>query len=128
VHIKKHLGFTALRRTIAKRFREIDDLRQAGKVDFSIHDCLMSGFAMMFFQDPSLLSFRRRLAQERQLGNLKTIFGVEAIPQDTQLRDSLDPLPLDAFDPVFDDLLSPLQRGKHLAEYRFLGGNYVFLI
>jgi len=125
VHTKKHLSFTALRKAIAERFEHVDDLRHAGSVDFSIHDCLMGSLAMMFFQDPSLLSFRRRLTQERQLGNLKTIFGVESIPQDTQLRDTLDRVPLDIFDPIFGDFFSRLQRGKHLADYRFLGGKYL---
>jgi hypothetical protein len=128
VHAKKHLSFTALRKAISQHFRRVDDPRHAGSVDYSIHDCLMSSFAMMFFQDPSLLSFRRRLAQDRQLGNLKTVFGIDAIPQDTQLRDNLDSLALALFDPIFKDLFSRLQRGKHLADYGFLDGKYLVAI
>jgi len=55
VHLKKHLSFTALREALSAQFNQIDDLRQGAKVDYPLHDCLMSGFAMMFFQDPSLL-------------------------------------------------------------------------
>jgi predicted RNA binding protein YcfA (HicA-like mRNA interferase family) len=49
VHTKKHLSFTALRKSIGKHFDHIDDHRQSGRVDFSLHDCLMSALAMMFF-------------------------------------------------------------------------------
>jgi hypothetical protein len=69
VHIKKHLGFSALRKSICEVFGQIDDRRQSGKVDFRLHDCLMSALAMMFFQDPSLLSFQRRMQERMQCCN-----------------------------------------------------------
>jgi len=128
VHIKKHLSFTGLTRTIAEHFRQVDDQRQAGKVDYSVHDCLMSGLAMMFFQDRSLLSFQRRMAHKYELSNLKTVFGVQAVPKDTQMRDVLDPLPLKLFDPIFAGFLSHLQRGKQLADYRFMKDKYLIAI
>jgi len=128
VHVKKHLGFTGLRRTIAKHFLQVNDRRQIGRVDFSVHDCLMSGFAMMFFQDPSMLSFQRRTTNSAQLENLKAIFSIRSIPKETQMRDVLDSVSLSVFDPIFVDLLSALQRGKHLADYRFLGSNYLIAI
>jgi hypothetical protein len=128
VHTKKHLSFAGLRKTIAKHFGQIDDQRQAGKVDFAIHDCLMSAFAMMLFQDRSLLSFQRRMEQRAELSNLKSVFDVQSIPKDTQMRDVLDPLPLDSFDPIFVSLLSALQRGKHLSHYQFLEGKYLMPI
>jgi len=48
---------------------------------------------MMFFQDPSLLQFQKRLQKSINRNNLKTIFNVSAIPKDTQLRDILDETP-----------------------------------
>jgi len=128
VHTKKHLSFAGLRKTAAKHFQQVDDQRQAGKVDFAIHDCLMSGFAMMLFQDRSLLSFQRRMEQRAELSNLKSVFGVQSVPKDTQMRDVLDPLSLDLFDPIFVGFLSALQRGKHLSHYQFLEGKYLMPI
>ena len=55
MHVKKHIGFSGFRDTMAHRFEQIEDNRAADKVDHSIHDCLMSAFAMMFFQDPSFI-------------------------------------------------------------------------
>jgi len=48
---------------------------------------------MMFFQDPSLLQFQKRLQKSINRNNLKTIFNVSAIPKDTQLWDILDETP-----------------------------------
>jgi hypothetical protein len=58
-------------------------------VDYTLHDCFMSGFAMMFFQDPSLLQFQLRLEKRFNRNNLKTLFDITDIPKDSQLRQVL---------------------------------------
>ena len=128
MHTKKHLGFDSLREQLSTRLLEIQDHREEGKVDYSIHDCFMSGFAMMYFQDPSLLAFQRRMQDEFQKNNLQTIFAVKDIPQDTQLRDVLDEVGSEKLEEVFRDYFIRLQRGKHLEAYRFLDGKYLITI
>lgn len=125
MHLKKHLSFTALRKALSEHFRGIDDRRQSGKIGFTLHDCLMSGFAMMFFQDPSLLSFQRRMQDSIQKNNLNKVFNVKDIPSDTQIRDILDALQPDALAEVFPVFLHRLQRGKHLFNYQFLADSYL---
>ena len=49
MHVKKHLGFSGLRKTISKRLLQIEDF-QKGEVEYTLHDCFMSAFAMMFFE------------------------------------------------------------------------------
>ncbi|MEE4607139.1 MAG: transposase [Desulfobacteraceae bacterium] len=128
MHQKKHLSFSAMRKKMAERFRQIEDSRQEAKVDYEVHDCLMSAFAMMFFQDPSMLTFQRRLEDSIQQNNLKALFQVSSIPKDSQLRDVLDGLSNESIDCVFDDLFGALQRGKHLAQYKVLDGYYLVAI
>ena len=128
VHRKKHLNFNALRKSLSDCFSSIDDNRQGTKVTYSLHDCMMSAFAMMYFQDPSLLSFQNRLQDRIQSNNLSTIFNVQAIPQDTQIRDVLDRVPTDELARIFTNFLQRLQRGKHLADYRVIDNKYVVSI
>ena len=125
MHQKKHLSFSALRKALSEHFNRIDDHRQGGKVRYRLHDCLMSGFAMMFFQDPSLLAFQRRMQESIQVNNLHKVFDVIDIPSDTQIRDVLDPLSPMELEGVFDEFLHRLQRGKHLSDYQFLDGMYL---
>jgi hypothetical protein len=125
VHTKKHLSFSAIRKALSEHFRTIVDQRQSGKVDYELHDCLMSGFAMMFFQDPSLLAFQKRMQDSIQANNLNKVFSVNDIPSDTQIRDVLDPLQADALEGIFPVFLHRLQRGKHLVNYQFLEGGYL---
>src|SRR4030042_1649609 len=90
MHTKKHLSFSALRKMFSSRFLEIADFRQEGKVEHTIHDVLMSGFAMMFYQDSSLLEFQQRLQEAIHKNNLQTLFQVESIPKDSQMREVID--------------------------------------
>ncbi len=80
----------------------------------------MSALAMMFFQDPSLLEFQQALQDATNNNNLKTIFSVDSIPKDSQIRTILDIHPYDPLLDVFSDFFMDLQRGKHLIPYRFL--------
>jgi hypothetical protein len=124
VHVKKHLGFSSLIKTISKRLLQIEDFRK-GEVDYTLHDCFMSAFAMMFFQDPSLLQFQRRMQKSINRNNLKTVFNVSAIPKDTQLRDNLDESSTAELEKIFSDFFAHLQRGKHLETYQFIDGYYL---
>jgi hypothetical protein len=117
---KKQLSFEALRQSMAERFRDIPDSRQQGKCVYSQHDVLMSAFACMFFQDPSLLHFQKRLEQKHQRNNLRNMFKVDNIGSDNQLRDVLDNIPSEALAPIFKDFHEKLRRHKHLEDYAIL--------
>jgi hypothetical protein len=121
LHVQKQLGFSALRKFISERLCEIEDGRRQGKVDYTLHDCAMSAFAMMFFQAPCLLEFQRRMQQSINRNNLKTLFNVESIPEDTQLRDVLDQCPTDKLAKVYTDFFYHLQRSKWFSDIKRTG-------
>lgn len=128
MHTKKHLSFNALRNSIGDVFRRIDERRQSGKVEFSLHDCLMSALAMMFFQDPSLLSFQRRMQDRMQCCNLKNMFAVQAIASDAVLRKTIDLVDTENIHPCFTALFQHLQRGKQLVPYQLDSGHYLIAV
>jgi hypothetical protein len=117
---KKHLNFEALRKSMAECFSSIPDPRQQGKCAYSQHDILMSAFACMYFQDPSLLHFQKRLEQKYQRNNLQTIFNVSNIPSESQLREVLDNIDSEALSPIFNEFHERLRRHKHLHDYAIL--------
>jgi len=128
MHTKKHLSFNALRKMLSRRFLEIPDSRQETKVEHVEHDVLMSGFAMMFYQDSSLLEFQQRLEEAIHKNNLQTLFQVESIPKDSQMREVIDEVESRELESLFEDFLRPLQRGKHLEGYRVLGDYYLISV
>lgn len=125
---KKHLSFGNLRNIISARALQIEDPRREGSINHEIHDCCLSGFAMMFFQDPSMLAFQRRLQESGNKNNLQTMFGVRSIPKSTQLRDVIDLIPSSSFDPIFSDYFSLLQRAKLLEKFQFFKKKYLISI
>lgn len=122
----KHLSFTALRMKMSEIFAAIADWRQPEKISHSIHDVLMSGFACMHFQDPSLLQFQQRMKKTNHRSNLQTLFGVGTIPKETQMREVIDMVDSKHFGSIFKDYYLRLQRGKYLEQYQLLPGYYYF--
>jgi len=118
-HQRQHLHFDALIRQARQRFELIPDPRR--QPDFSLPDTLMAGLALFALKDPSLLAFCRRVVDH----NLRSVFGLQAIPSDTQFRQVLDDVEPDHVRPVFTDFFRQLQRGKVLEDYVYLEGCYL---
>lgn len=95
---------------LAATFGGVDDARAAEQLSYSLPDTLLSGFAMMFFQHPSLLQFQRAMEKKRQRCNRQTIFGVHAIPSDTQMREILDAVKPDALRGILPRLWEKVRR------------------
>jgi hypothetical protein len=121
----KHLSQGSLTRGLSLCFQGFADKRQQSKVDHSMHDSIMSGFCMMYVQDPSVLQFQERLKQAKGISNLETLFGVKSIPKDTQMRTILDETEREQFRPIFKNFTHRLQRGKHLEQYQLWDGSYL---
>lgn len=102
---------------MSKHLHTLEDKRQSSKITFSLHDVIMSAFACMYFQDPSIAEFQRRMEKGQHQNNLRTLFAVEAIPKDTQLRDILDTIDGASFAPIFKVIYERLRRHKHLEEH-----------
>jgi len=122
---KKHISFSALQKALSKYFRALPDSRQHTKVNYELHDAMMSGFACMYFQDPSLLQFQQRLQDKRQSNNLRTLFTVQSVPKDSQMRTLIDGVEKECLRPIFNNYFSRLQRGKYLEEYQLFPGQYL---
>jgi len=128
VKIKKHLNFTSLRKKASEIFKSIPDWRQKSKISISIHDAMISGFACMYFQDPSLLQFQKRMLDDQHRSNLNTLFEVENIPKETQMREIIDGVDSEYFRSIFRDYYLRLQRGKHLEQFQIFPNVYYFPI
>jgi hypothetical protein len=125
MHHKKHLSFSAIRNTIADKFAIIEDTRAANSSN-NIVDVMLSGLACMYFQSVSLLEFQRNMERKEQRNNLRSMFTVQNLPTDQGMRNIIDQIDSETtFRPIFKELFSKLQRGKHLEQYQTLPGKYL---
>jgi len=126
MNVKKHINFTGMRKDFSGLLLDTDkDHRLPGKIDYSVNDAVMSGFACMYFQDTSIKAFQKRLQDEKEMNNLTTMFGVKSIPGDSQLRNIVDALCSEIFRPVFKDVFMRLQRGKQLEQFQVFPNTYL---
>jgi hypothetical protein len=116
---RRHLHFDALIHLVRQRFETLPDSRRSPT--FSLADTLMAGLAMFSLKDPSLLAFCDRLVDH----NLRSVFGLQAVPSDTQVREILDTVDPEQLRPVFTDIFRQVQRAKVLEEFVFLEGCYL---
>ena len=119
--IRKHLNADALFKGMYNNFSKISDFRQ-GSYKISIEDALMSGFAMFSLKDPSLLAFDARREADQ---NLNTVYGIEQVPCDTQMRTIPDEVKPDELRASFKEPFRQLQRGSALEQMVFFEGCYL---
>ena len=119
---RKDLSADSLFRQLRCRIHEIPDPRP-GKPEVTLGDALLSAFAMFSLKDPSLLAFDERRRNPND--NFRTIYGIDHVPSDTQMRTILDPVDPDQLRPLFSDVFRRLQRGKALESFVYLDGHYL---
>ena len=74
-------------RTVRSGFAAIPDYRLSD-TEISLTDALRSAFALFSLKSPSLLAFDKHRVE----GNLGTIYAIDHVPCDTQMREILDPV------------------------------------
>jgi hypothetical protein len=120
--VRKQLSADALIGVVRKNFKAIYDPHEQEN-EIALSDALMSGFAMFSLKDPSLLAFdRRRVAEEH---NLKSIYKLEKIPCDTQMRTRLDEVDPNSLRPAYADIFRKAQRGKVLESMVYMEEGYI---
>lgn len=114
----KSLSLESIVGKLSATFSSIADSRDTKRVDYSLHDTIMSGFACMFFQHPSLLEFQRSMQTRRGISNLHTIFGVKQVPSDTTMREVLDPTSPEPLRALLPELFEGVRRAGWAKDFR----------
>ena len=98
-----------------------DHRKPSPNTRYTIQDAVLGAFGIFFTQSPSFLEYQRRLQHTKGHHNAQSLFGVEHIPCDNQVRTLLDPLTPSHLDPVFMAVFKGLEQHRLLDHYRVLG-------
>jgi hypothetical protein len=120
---RKHLSADALFSVVRSGFAAIPDYRLSD-TEISLTDALMAAFALFSLKSPSLLAFDKHRVE----GNLGTIYAIDHVPCDTQMREILDPVSPESVRPLFRSVFGQLQRGKALEAMMFLDDYYLLAL
>lgn len=114
-------GMIASLRSAIKTF---PDNRTGKNTQYEVMDAGSAAFSVFFTQCPSFLSFQQLMEQKHGLSNARTLFGIQTIPSNNQIRNLLDEVNPAFLSPVFIDCCNALIRSGDIDTYRVGLGEY----
>jgi hypothetical protein len=120
--IQEKITFDSTMEMLSEKFIEFFDHRRVNR-SIELPDIMRSAFAMFSLKSPSLLSFEEQTKQGKK--NLKSIYHIESIPSDTQMRTALDPIDPNPLRDVFVSLYGKLCETSVIKEYEHLKGHVI---
>jgi len=106
----------------------LPDRRRGKNRQYSMSDFGRAAFAVFFCQSPSFLAHQQLMQQVRGNNNGRTLFGVEKLPSDNQIRSHLDGVDPQLLRSVFEGTLEYLRKREVLQRFRSLGGTLLVAI
>jgi hypothetical protein len=104
---------------LQKRWSKLPDKRKPNNsTKYSIADGVLSAFAVFFMQSGSFLAHQRLLEKKKGRSNARSLFQVDTIPSDPQIRNLIDPLSSSDFYEDFWFLLDGFKEERHLMQFR----------
>jgi len=124
--VRKYVNADALNCTVHQCFQKVSDHRCAKDTKIPLADILMAGYAVFQLKEPSLLAFdKNRRRNEAEAENIKAIYGMQHVPSDTCMSDTIDHVSPDELREPFNAVFRNLQRSKGLVQMKILGGYYL---
>lgn len=103
---------------IKQSFGEFCDVRTGQNTQYDMVDAGMGAFSVFFTQSPSFLAHQEDLKRRTGQCNAESLFGMDRVPSDNQIRMLLDPVAPSYVSVVFRDIFHRLERAEVLADFR----------
>ncbi len=70
-----------------------DERKPGNNTRYQVEDAMMAAFSIFFTQSESFLDHQRLMKSNKGKDNAESLFSIEKIPCDNQIRNLLDPVP-----------------------------------
>jgi hypothetical protein len=112
------LSFDRLRSILVATVMHLPDHRTGPYRLYEIADAALGAFAVFFTQSPSFLAHQRDMQRRKGRNNAQSLFGVDQVPTDPQIRNLLDPIAPEHLAAPFWRVFEQLQHGDYLKSYQ----------
>ena len=112
------LSFDRLRSILVATLTDLPDYRTRPNRIYNLADAALGAFAVFFVQSPSFLAHQRDMQRVRGQNNAQSLFGVDQVPSDGQIRNLLDPIAPEHLTPPFWLVFEQLRDGDYLKPIR----------
>ncbi len=110
-------------------FESLPDFRSPRPaLKYRIKDAALGAFSMFFSQSPSFLSYQQAMKQAQGKSNAESLFGINQIPTDNQIRNLLDPIAPNPLYSIFSTSFERLENQGYLETDRFFEGCFLLPI
>ena len=113
---------------IKQSFGEFCDIRTGKNTQYDMVDAGVGAFSVFFTQSPSFLSSQEDMKRLKGHSNAESLFGLEQIPSDNQIRSLLDPVAPSYLSSVFRDVFERLDRAGVLKNFRSFSQNLLVVL
>jgi hypothetical protein len=96
--------------------------RTGRNTQYEIADAGLGAFSVFYMQAPSFLAHQRDMQRKKGQNNAQSLFEVERIPSDGQIRNLLDPVEPGILYERFWEIYGCLDEGGYLDKYRGAAG------
>ena len=121
----KRVKFQAMLDCVHRSLEQVPEHRKGSNTQYEIVDAGLGAFSVFYMQSPSFLAHQRHMEEQHGQNNARSLFGVEAIPSDGQMRNLLDPVGPSYLRLPFWEIYEYMQAGNHLDAYVSIGGTYL---
>jgi len=118
----KLIEFDNLVTKLHHQLEQLPDPRTGKNIKYSIKDAGLGAFSVFFTQSPSFLAHQQAMKMSKGHSNAGSLFQIEQIPSDNQIRSLLDPITPPYLSPLFEEILLALDQAGELEPFRVLKG------
>ena len=114
----KQITFTSLLDIFKGVAASFQDYRTGQNRQYKMEEIALSAFSIFFTQSPSFLAYQTKMQQAKGKNNCRTIFKINEIPSDNQIRNIMDGVSPEEIYPAFNELLKLIDEAAILDDFR----------
>lgn len=113
---------------LERSFAGLSDGRTGQNTTYSMRDAALAAFSVFYMQSASFLGHQQALQDKQQRNNARSLFGIEQIPSDPQIRNLLDPVVPSELSGPFWEIFALLEAAGAVPTYRRLAGQWLIAL
>ena len=112
------LSFDRLRSILVSTVRQLPDPRTQPNRIHEMADAALGAFAVFWMQADSFLAYQQAMQRRQGQNNARSLFGLDQVPSDGQIRNLLDTVAPEQLAPPFWRVFEQLREGDYLQAYQ----------
>jgi DNA-directed RNA polymerase subunit RPC12/RpoP len=124
--MNKELSINRIIKDLKADLRQFPDKRTGKNTQFELEEAGMAAFSVFFTQCASFLEYQREMQTTKGHSNVQSLFELENIPSDNQIRNLLDPVSPENLEPTYQRIFLSLDRAGVLDRFRSYA-NYLLI-